>query len=59
LIAADFLSLIGLGIKLPAGYAVTYPAICWTMKREQKRGGIQMHSPIASHANESNVGGVE
>ena len=32
----------GLGIILPAGYAVAYPAMYWAMKREQKRGGMQM-----------------
>lgn len=26
----------GLGIILPAGYAVAYPAMYWAMKREQK-----------------------
>ena len=29
---------LGLGIILPAGYAVAYPAMYWAMKREQKRG---------------------
>ena len=28
----------GLGIILPAGYAVAYPAMYWAMKREQKKG---------------------
>ncbi len=29
---------LGLGIILPAGYAVSYPAMYWAMKREQKKG---------------------
>jgi hypothetical protein len=34
---------LGLGIILPAGYAVAYPAMYWAMKREQKKaGGTQM-----------------
>jgi hypothetical protein len=36
-------SLGGLGIILPAGYAVAYPAMFWAMKREEKRGGMQTH----------------
>ncbi|SRR5512145_3258338 len=28
---------LGLGIILPAGYAVAYPAMYWAMKREQSR----------------------
>lgn len=28
---------LGLGIILPAGYAVAYPAMYWAMKREQKQ----------------------
>jgi hypothetical protein len=28
---------LGLGIILPAGYAVAYPAMYWAMKREQKK----------------------
>lgn len=28
---------LGLGIILPAGYAVAYPAMYWAMKREQNR----------------------
>jgi hypothetical protein len=28
---------IGLGIILPAGFAVSYPAMYWAMKREQKK----------------------
>jgi hypothetical protein len=40
----DALFWLGLGIILPAGYAVAYPAMYWAMKREQKRGGgMQMH----------------
>jgi len=33
----DALFWLGLGIILPAGYAVAYPAMYWAMKREQKR----------------------
>jgi hypothetical protein len=29
---------LGLGIILPAGYAVAYPAMYWAMSREQKKG---------------------
>ncbi len=39
----DALFWLGLGIILPAGYAVAYPAMYWAMKREQKRGGMQTH----------------
>jgi Domain of unknown function (DUF4396) len=40
----DALFWLGLGIILPAGYAVAYPAMYWAMKREEKRGGgMQMH----------------
>lgn len=28
----------GLGIILPAGYAIAYPAMYWAMKREHKKG---------------------
>jgi hypothetical protein len=39
----DALFWVGLGIILPAGYAVSYPAMDWAMKREQKKaGGTQM-----------------
>ena len=31
----------GLGIIMPAGYAVAYPAMYWAMKREQKKGLMQ------------------
>jgi hypothetical protein len=41
--STDTLFWIGLGITVPAGYAVTYPAMNWAMKREQKRGGMQTH----------------
>lgn len=37
----DALFWIGLGIILPAGYAVAYPAMYWAMKREQKKRSIQ------------------
>jgi hypothetical protein len=39
----DALFWLGLGIILPAGYAVAYPAMFWAMKREEKRGGMQTH----------------
>ncbi|MDQ4016314.1 MAG: DUF4396 domain-containing protein [Thermoproteota archaeon] len=39
----DALFWLGLGIILPAGYAVAYPAMYWAMKREQKREGMQTH----------------
>lgn len=32
---------LGLGIILPAGYAVAYPAMYWAMKREQKKALMQ------------------
>jgi hypothetical protein len=38
----DALFWLGLGIILPAGYAVAYPAMYWAMKREQRKG-MQMH----------------
>lgn len=34
---------LGLGIILPAGYAVSYPAMHWAMKREQKKGAAMAH----------------
>lgn len=34
---------LGLGIILPAGYAVAYPAMYWAMKREQKKGSMPRH----------------
>ena len=34
---------LGLGIILPAGYAVAYPAMYWAMRREQKRGAAVAH----------------
>jgi len=37
----DALFWMGLGIILPAGYAVAYPAMYWAMKREQKKGLMQ------------------
>lgn len=36
----DALFWLGLGIILPAGYAVAYPAMYWAMKREQKKGSM-------------------
>jgi hypothetical protein len=39
----DSIFWLGLGIILPAGYAVSYPAMYWAMKREQKKAcGAQM-----------------
>jgi hypothetical protein len=38
----DALFWLGLGIILPAGYTVAYPAMYWAMKREQMRG-MQSH----------------
>jgi hypothetical protein len=35
----DAIFWMGLGIILPAGYAVSYPAMYWAMKREQKKAG--------------------
>lgn len=39
----DSLFWFGLGIILPAGYAVAYPAMYWAMKREQKKGSMTHH----------------
>jgi uncharacterized membrane protein len=39
---ADAAFWLGLGVILPAGYAVAYPAMYWAMKREQKKG-MQAH----------------
>ena len=40
----DALFWLGLGIILPAGYTVAYPAMYWAMKREQEKGeGMQRH----------------
>ena len=39
----DALFWLGLGIILPAGYAVAYPAMYWAMKREQKKGSMHQH----------------
>ena len=39
----DAIFWLGLGIILPAGYAVSYPAMYWAMKREQKYGSMQSH----------------
>lgn len=41
---ADATFWLGLGIILPAGYAVAYPAMYWAMKREQKKAGEQVHA---------------
>jgi hypothetical protein len=42
----DALFWLGLGIILPAGYAVAYPAMYWAMKREQKKEGMPTHTTI-------------
>lgn len=42
-VLTDALFWLGLGIILPAGYAVAYPAMYWAMMREQKKGSIQTH----------------
>jgi hypothetical protein len=34
---------LGLGIILPAGFAVSYPAMHWAMKREQKKAPMHAH----------------
>lgn len=39
----DALFWLGMGIILPAGYAVSYPAMYWAMKREQKKGSMHNH----------------
>lgn len=40
---ADAIFWLGLGIILPAGYAVAYPAMYWAMKREQKKKSVHAH----------------
>lgn len=37
----DSLFWLGLGIILPAGYAVAYPAMYWAMKREHKKESLE------------------
>lgn len=44
-VLTDALFWLGLGIILPAGYAVAYPAMYWAMKREQKKTRLQVHAP--------------
>ena len=39
-------ALFWLGIILPAGYAVAYPAMYWAMKREQKKEGMKTHGHL-------------
>ncbi len=39
----DALFWLGLGLILPAGYAVAYPAMYWAMKREQKKEEMPTH----------------
>jgi uncharacterized membrane protein len=36
-VLTDALFWLGLGVILPAGYAVAYPAMYWAMKREQRK----------------------
>jgi Domain of unknown function (DUF4396) len=40
-VITDALFWLGLGIILPAGYAVAYPAMYWAMKREQRTAGTR------------------
>ena len=40
----DAIFWLGLGIILPAGYSVSYPAMYWAMKREQKKAGAEAPS---------------
>jgi hypothetical protein len=40
-VITDALFWLGLGIILPAGYAMAYPAMYWAMKREQRTAGTQ------------------
>jgi hypothetical protein len=42
-VVTDALFWLGLGIILPAGYAVAYPAMYWAMKLEQKKEGMPTH----------------
>jgi hypothetical protein len=42
-VLTDALFWLGLGIILPAGYAVAYPAMYWAMKREQEKEGMPTH----------------
>ena len=44
---------LGLGIILPAGYAVAYPAMYWAMKREQKKA-YKLTSPIYNQNQKNN-----
>lgn len=39
-VPTDPLFWLGLGVILPAGYAVSYPAMYWAMKREQKKASM-------------------
>jgi hypothetical protein len=41
----DALFWLALGIIVPAGYAVAFPAMYWAMKREQKRGRRDANPP--------------
>ncbi|AIC15289.1 DUF4396 domain-containing protein [Nitrososphaera viennensis] len=47
---ADAIFWLGLGIILPAGFAVSYPAMYWAMKREQqKKGGSMQQAHQHNH----------
>jgi hypothetical protein len=39
----DAIFWLGLGIILPAGYAVSYPAMYWAMKKREQKKGMQAH----------------
>jgi len=39
----DAIFWLGLGVILPAGYAVAYPAMYWAMKREQRKEQVRHH----------------
>ena len=49
----DALFWLGLGIILPAGYAVAYSAMYWAMKQEQKKA-YKLTSPI-DNQNHKNI----
>jgi hypothetical protein len=38
---ADAVFWLGMGIILPAGFAVSYPAMYWAMKSEQQKSAAQ------------------
>jgi hypothetical protein len=47
----DALFWLGLGIVLPAGFAVSYPAMYWAMRREQRKKGLteEQNRPLHHH----------